>query len=126
MPEIKLKNCPFCGSSRLKLVKKNISYKEKKAYVASIRCNCCNARGGTVLNLTIPYAVKEDVENEAIQRWNRRSDDLIRCKDCKYLQKQSYENFGKESYIRYGCKYFCDEVHLDGFCSSAVRRSEND
>lgn len=72
MPEIKLKPCPFCGSSRLKLVKRNISYKEKKAYVASIRCNCCNARGGTVLNLTIPYAVKEDVENEAIQRWNRR------------------------------------------------------
>ncbi len=56
----------------MKLVKKKINYKGKKAYVASIRCNCCNARGGTIINLTIPYAVKEDVEQEAIDRWNRR------------------------------------------------------
>lgn len=74
MPEIKLKLCPFCGSDRLKLVKKKINYKCKKAYVASIRCNCCNARGGTIINLTIPYAVKEDVEQEAIDRWNRRTE----------------------------------------------------
>ena len=32
------------------------------------------ARGGTVINLTIPYAVKEDVEATARERWNRRSD----------------------------------------------------
>lgn len=69
-----LKPCPFCGSNKLKLVKKKTKYKGKTAYVASIRCNCCNGRGGTVLNLTIPYAVKEDVERRAIDRWNRRAD----------------------------------------------------
>lgn len=74
MPEIKLKLCPFCGSDRLKLVKIKTNYKGKKGYVASIRCNCCHARGGTVLNLTIPYAIKEDVEQEAIDRWNRRTE----------------------------------------------------
>ena len=68
-----LKPCPFCGSTNLKLEKKRTVYKGHKAYVASIRCNCCHARGGTVTNLTIPYAVKEDVENTAYQLWNRRN-----------------------------------------------------
>ncbi|MBQ8298152.1 MAG: Lar family restriction alleviation protein [Ruminococcus sp.] len=71
--EKELKPCPFCGSVKLKLAKKRTIYRGHKAYVASIRCNRCNARGGTVLNLTIPYAVKEDVENEAARRWNRRA-----------------------------------------------------
>ena len=35
----------------------------------------CHARGGTVTNLTIPYAIKEDVEREAYNRWNRREND---------------------------------------------------
>lgn len=70
-----LKPCPFCGNSKVKLVKKNIIYKGHKAYVASIRCNCCNARGGTIINLTVPYAVKEDVEAIACERWNRRAAD---------------------------------------------------
>jgi len=67
-----LKSCPFCGSTKLKLEKKATRYRGHKAYVASIRCNSCHARGGTVTNLTIPYAVKEDVEAEAYRRWNRR------------------------------------------------------
>lgn len=67
-----LKPCPFCGSDKLKLEKKATRYKGHKAYVASIRCNSCHARGGTVTNLTIPYAVKEDVENIAYERWNKR------------------------------------------------------
>ncbi len=70
--ENQLKPCPFCGSMKLKLERKSTKYKGKKAYVASIRCNCCHARGGTVTNLTIPYAVKEDVENATIKAWNRR------------------------------------------------------
>ena len=69
----KLKPCPFCGGTKLKLAKKTTKYKGHEAYVASIRCNSCHARGGTVTNLTIPYAVKEDVEAIAIERWNRRA-----------------------------------------------------
>ena len=34
--------------------------------------NSCHAIGGIVTNLTIPYAIKEDVEREAYSRWNRR------------------------------------------------------
>lgn len=71
-----LKPCPFCGSTKLKLVKKATKYHGRKAYRASVRCNCCHARGGTVTNLTIPYAVKEDVEQEAIDRWNRRANNV--------------------------------------------------
>lgn len=73
MNEIKLKPCPFCGSGSLKIIKKRTVYKGRKAYVASVRCNHCHARGGTMLNLTLPYAVKEDVEKETILRWNRRA-----------------------------------------------------
>ena len=72
--EDNLKPCPFCGSEKPKLEKKRTVYKGHKAYTASVRCNCCHARGGTVINLTIPYAVKEDVEATARRRWNRRSD----------------------------------------------------
>ena len=68
-----LKPCPFCGGTKLKLAKKTTKYKGHEAYVASIRCNSCHARGGTITNLTIPYAVKEDVEAIAIERWNRRA-----------------------------------------------------
>lgn len=39
-----LKPCPFCGSTSLKLQKKKIIYKKRKGYIASVRCNCCNAR----------------------------------------------------------------------------------
>lgn len=67
-----LKSCPFCGSYKLKLEKKATKNKRYKAYVAFIRCNSCYARGETVTNLTIPYAINEDVEREAYSRWNRR------------------------------------------------------
>ena len=69
-----LKPCPFCGSNKVKLVKKKTKYKGHNAYVASVRCNCCHARGGTVTNLTVPYAVKEDVEYRAFKLWNMRGE----------------------------------------------------
>jgi Lar family restriction alleviation protein len=72
----KLKRCPFCGSTKLKLEKKSHGRARdgRPLYTASIRCNCCHARGGTILNSTLPYAIKEDVEAEAIDRWNRRAE----------------------------------------------------
>ena len=65
--------CPFCGSKSVKIVKKRARYKGVPSYIASVRCNVCHARGGTIINVTIPYAVKEDVEALAWERWNRRS-----------------------------------------------------
>ena len=65
-----LKPCPFCGSTKLKLIEKTTKYKVH--YVAFIRCNSCYARGGTVTNPTITYAVKEDVKARVIERWNKR------------------------------------------------------
>lgn len=67
-----IKPCPFCGSENVKLLKKRTMYYGHTAYTASIRCNRCHARGGTVINLTAPYAVKEDVEAIARERWNTR------------------------------------------------------
>lgn len=68
----KLKPCPFCGRNDLKLLKERTVYKGFEAYITSVRCNYCNARGGTVLDLTVPYAIKNDVENRACEMWNSR------------------------------------------------------
>lgn len=49
MPETKLKPCPFCGSTKLKIDSKRklIHYKHTVYYTTSVRCSCCHARGET-------------------------------------------------------------------------------
>lgn len=49
-------------------------------------------------------------------------DELIRCKDCKYLEEHHYEEARETLYIKYGCKYRNYQVQLDGYCSSAERK----
>lgn len=73
MSEIKLKPCPFCGSTKLKINQKSTKHNGEKAYVASIRCNVCHARGGAVTNITSPYVVKGDAEAEVVSKWNSRA-----------------------------------------------------
>lgn len=65
-----LKPCPFCGSNKLKMNKKKNRYCGGHNYY--IKCNVCHARGGIIGSLSIPYSVKEDIEKEAINAWNRR------------------------------------------------------
>lgn len=86
-----LKSCPFCGSSKVKLVKKNNGTKymnelghrvERHTY--SVRCRVCFARGGAIGGLVpdhlgnkyknIPeVTTDEDLEQEAIKLWNERA-----------------------------------------------------
>lgn len=50
MNETKLKPCPFCGSTKLKIDKKSklVNYRHVAIFTVSVRCSCCHARGGTV------------------------------------------------------------------------------
>lgn len=85
---IEMKQCPFCGSDKLKIESKNgkIHYYEKdgmkpwQRVVFSVRCNSCNARGGTS-GVDLPSGIftyedlarKEETKNKAIALWNRRA-----------------------------------------------------
>ena len=83
MPEMKLKPCPFCGGTKLKIDKKSklIHYRHVSNCTFSVRCSCCHARGGTVSG-EVRSGVGEPVSNKltdyetlkfrAIEAWNRR------------------------------------------------------
>lgn len=88
----KLKPCPFCGGTKLKVERKSKSVGwtgldvpvDNMTY--SVRCNKCHARGpargGKVLRYTIgvlplPDWSKEQSKlyEEAVKAWNRRASD---------------------------------------------------
>ena len=90
----KLKQCPFCGSTKLKIESKSRhagwtgidALVEQDTY--SVRCNVCHARGGTVggrviKSLLYVYrdnmpewaATSEELKQKSIEAWNRRAGD---------------------------------------------------
>lgn len=83
LPEIKLKPCPFCGSTKLKVDKKSklVHYRHISVYTVSVRCSCCHARGGTVSGEVWsgggkPVSDKltdyEILKKKAAEAWNQR------------------------------------------------------
>ena len=86
-----LKPCPFCGSNKLKVCKKNggseymneLGHRINRHYF-SVRCQVCFARGGTAGGL-VPDHVQEkyrgvpeittdtDLQEEAVRLWNERA-----------------------------------------------------
>ena len=84
-----LKICPFCESDKLKIeMKKNgtryFGIGQLENYTASVRCNVCHARGGTVSGyvrnrrfveakdwLKDEISI-EELERRAIEVWNTR------------------------------------------------------
>lgn len=90
----KLRNCPFCGGTKLKLESKSRkagwtgigALVEQDTY--SVRCNVCHARGGAaggkvIKSLQYVYrdnmpkwaATSEELKDKAIEAWNRRVSD---------------------------------------------------
>lgn len=66
-----IKNCPFCGSNRIKLRRKNrtiIKGIEKRNTFCY--CTVCDSRGTRVLYEDFEHHI--DAENKAIEMWNRR------------------------------------------------------
>lgn len=88
-----LKPCPFCGGTKLKMVRKsrlagwNGLDMRVEMHTFSVRCNTCHARGGAaggrVMNdpwtlCTQPpdwATTDKTLETKAINAWNRRVND---------------------------------------------------
>lgn len=125
MPEIKLKPCPFCGSAakiRIEAVR-GLS----RDYIRySVYCPECKIRKYCDLSSGSSSDAGDAVLDKVVEGWNMRAEELIHCKDCKYLEEHHYEYTGEEPYIKYSCKYRNYQVQLDGYCSSAIRRIENE
>ena len=80
-----LKPCPFCGSTKLKIERKQSRNVGRTAtHTYSVRCNVCHARGSTVsgrivkdprtfCSQTPEWSMTDEVlEENAIEAWNRR------------------------------------------------------
>ena len=68
MSELKLKPCPFCGSSNLKLYTKE----DDGGYNGFVRCMSCDALLGEFVN----YVLKEECEAGIADLWNKRTGDI--------------------------------------------------
>ena len=88
--ELKLRECPFCGSDKVKVEgknKKELSYEGLERRTYAVRCNKCHARGGTASGYIrnsfyhLTERGKELMEHDceirkrAIEAWNRRATD---------------------------------------------------
>ncbi len=92
----KLKPCPFCGSTKLKIECKTAwagiiwagitGDQRTERHTFSCRCNVCHARGGTSSGRVIlgrinetdlpEWATTDDsLKEQAIDAWNRMGDD---------------------------------------------------
>jgi hypothetical protein len=95
--EIKLKPCPFCGNTKLKIASKHHGHHYYEGtHSASVRCSKCHARGPTA-------SCKVDTENrryacgaddatklKAAELWNALSRDTVAtnfggCEGCKHI-----------------------------------------
>lgn len=77
---IKLKPCPFCGSTSLKIESKhNGSHYWIGTHSATVRCNKCHARGGTASCKVEKgkYSADSETEMKAIEAWNRRAGNAV-------------------------------------------------
>lgn len=88
-----LVRCPFCGSESLKIEKKSALIGHNgldmrvERHTWSVRCNTCNARGGTSSGKVIDgwqrrrfpdikmpewATTDKEIREVAVQKWNRR------------------------------------------------------
>lgn len=78
MPE--LRECPFCGGTKLKVDSKKgsnfrvVNGKVEEFHVVTVRCNRCHTRGPTtsVYLKWGEYNAARIMEDAAIEAWNRR------------------------------------------------------
>ena len=66
--EVKLKHCPFCGSSNLKLYTKE----DDGGYNGFVRCMSCDA----LLGEFVHYILKKECEAGIVKLWNKRTGDI--------------------------------------------------
>lgn len=106
----KLRPCPFCGYPAV-----FEPFKERKGYASTIRCCNCPAE-----ITTITYDTAEEAEMEAIEAWNRRVNEVVRCKNCEEFDDDDL-TAGKKTYF---CYIHGENFPRDYFCASAERRKK--
>lgn len=78
MSDTKLKPCPFCGGTKLKIdSKRTFRHGGKKHCSVTVRCMRCHARS-PVVGIMMPkcqYNEQEICEKEVTDAWNRRASD---------------------------------------------------
>lgn len=114
MNEIKLKPCPFCGSTKLKIDKKSklVKYRHVAIFTVSVRCSCCHARGGTVSGevgsgIADPISDKlttyEELKTKAAESWNSRHEDVDTTVHGKWIDIEPEYNYEKHQTAHYQC-----------------------
>lgn len=78
----KLKSCPFCGGTKLKIEKKsklagfNGLDERVEQHTFSVRCNCCYARGGAIGGKVIPHRKLFEGKELPYPEWAKTDDEL--------------------------------------------------
>lgn len=117
-----LKPCPFCGMPHTELYWVTITSEKYGYETLGIFCNNC--KQVVTLEANDWGGDSAFTRQNATEAWNRRTDEIIRCKDCKHWDTSL------ESENAPNC-YYCpviDGTHCaDFYCADAERRiDEND
>lgn len=48
--------------------------------------------------------------------------EVVRCKDCRFLEEKHYEDEGEKPYIKLVCKLLKKQIQPNDFCSYAEKR----
>lgn len=114
----KLKPCPFCGSTKLKIDSKRTFNYSKRHCSVTVRCMKCHARS-PVVGISMDknqYNERELCESQAIEAWNRRvsedkfdKDTLAELCEAKRLLKVAVEDIHE---------LLCDRENLGGIGQS--------
>lgn len=100
---------------------KQIDYKE---YARQMRQNCARDYNGTEPIVICSSELWEEIAT-IIEDFDNQSEDtieVIRCKDCKYLEEKHYEEIGYIPYIKLTCKWSNYSHQPNDYCSLAERR----
>ena len=48
--------------------------------------------------------------------------EVVRCKDCRFLEEKHYEDEGEKPYVKLVCKLLKKQIQPNDFCSYAEKR----
>lgn len=102
-----LKSCPFCG--KMPSLGK-VRFGMEKDYRYTLHCDECAYNIGWL-----------ETENEAVEKWNRRAEPIVRCKQCK-----QWDDSIEGRYVGGWC--FCDRLQISTspawFCADWEAKNE--
>lgn len=100
MSEVKIKPCPFCGNQDIYT---RVEYAGVSFGVLLIDLKICCSRCGIEKEKRFelcdtPFDDVRKAMAEIEEDWNKRADEVVHCKDCKYLEEFFYEGIEKKDH----------------------------